>query len=254
MKGVLARLLGRPRPAPSRVPDGALIYAIGDVHGRADLLDELLDLIARDAGERRAEIILLGDYVDRGSDSRGVIDRVLALPARGFAATALKGNHEGAMLAFLDDPASGPLWGQHGGGATLVSYGVPAPANRLDLDAWARASETLATALPPAHLAFLRGLATSARRGDYAFVHAGVRPGVPLAEQAEQDLLWIRDPFLSHRGPHEATIVHGHTPEKAAHLGRHRIGIDTGAYWTGRLTALRLEGEERRLLQTGGDA
>ena len=241
--------------APSTTGD-ALVYAVGDVHGRLDLLNRLIVQICADvvqcAPTHRPSLIFLGDYVDRGPASCGVIDRILALneePA--FAVRALKGNHEVQMLAFLDDPEQGPAWAQFGGAETLVSYGVAPPQARTDIGAWDEARVALAEAIPPSHLAFLRSLELAVVCGDYVFVHAGLRPGMALEEQSERDLLWIRDEFLSHPGPHAKVVVHGHTPEMEPYNGPHRIGIDTGAYATGTLTAVRLHGEDRRILHTG---
>lgn len=222
------------------------------MHGRLDLLEPLLADIAADARESGGKplIVMLGDYVDRGPRSRGVVERLIALAADpAFETRLLKGNHEEALLRFLDDPAFGAVWMENGGGPTLADYGVQPPAARTDEAAWTRARDAFADALPPAHLAFYRGLELMVTAGDYAFVHAGVRPGVALEDQAERDLLWIRQDFLSAPGPFGKAIVHGHTPAEEAQLTPHRLGIDTGAYATGVLTAVRLEGQERRLMQ-----
>lgn len=229
---------------------------MGDVHGRLDLLDPLLERIRLDAADlepaNRPVLVFVGDYVDRGAASRGVIERVIELEAGdGFEVRALKGNHEEALLAFLADPAFGPTWIEHGGAQTLSSYGVTPPILRMDGEAWDKARDALAEAMPPAHLAFLRRLELTAVIGDFLFVHAGVRPGVPLEAQREPDLLWIRQDFLNASGPFGKIVVHGHTPAEAAFLGEHRIGIDTGAYATGVLTAVRLEDDDRRLIQVG---
>lgn len=227
---------------------------MGDVHGRLDLLDPLLDRILQDArdmeGSTRPVLVFVGDYVDRGAASKGVIDRVIGLQAgTDFEVKALKGNHEEAMLAFLDDPDFGPTWIEHGGAQTLASYGVTPPILRMDTLAWEKARDAFAEAVPPAHLAFLGALELMAVVGDYVFVHAGLRPGVPLEAQREPDLLWIRQDFLNAARPFEKIVVHGHTPVEEPFLGEHRIGIDTGAYATGVLTAVRLEDGERRLIQ-----
>ena len=245
-----------PAAAESRAPDGMLVYAVGDIHGRSDLLDALLALIVEDAAVAgsglRPTLVFLGDYVDRGPDSKGVIERLSQLGCTGgLAVESLRGNHEEALLGFLDDPLTGAGWAEYGGDATLRSYGVAAPRLRTDTAGWKAAREAFAEALPRAHVDWLSTLAPSSEIGDYLFVHAGVRPGVPLAQQTERDLLWIREPFLSWTGPHDRVIVHGHTPTEGAHLSPWRIGLDTGAYATGRLTALRLQGADRRLIQTG---
>jgi serine/threonine protein phosphatase 1 len=231
---------------------GRVVYAVGDVHGRLDLLEPLLADIMADARESGGKplLVMLGDYVDRGPQSKGVVERLIALSADpAFETRLLKGNHEEALLRFLDDPAFGAVWMENGGGPTLADYGVQPPAARTDEAAWTRARDAFADALPPAHLAFYRGLELMVTAGDYAFVHAGVRPGVALEDQAERDLLWIRQDFLSAPGPFGKAIVHGHTPAEEAQLTPHRLGIDTGAYATGVLTAVRLEGTERRLMQ-----
>lgn len=250
----LFRTLGRrPEPKPAST-DGRRLYAVGDVHGRLDLLDPLLDLIRQDAAdlgdEAKPVLIFVGDYVDRGAYSKGVIDRVIELQGGSeFEVRALKGNHEEAMLAFLADPNFGPTWTEHGGAQTLASYGVTPPIFRMDDKEWEKACEAFAEVLPPAHFAFLTGLELMVIFGDYVFVHAGLRPGVPLEAQREQDLLWIRQDFLGVDRPFEKIVVHGHTPTEEAFLGRRRIGIDTGAYATGVLTAVRLDAGERRFIQ-----
>lgn len=227
---------------------------MGDVHGRLDVLGPLLEDIVRDAAESAGEapplLVFLGDYVDRGPDSKGVVDLVLQMQALArFEVRALKGNHEEAFLTFLDDPAFGAAWLEHGGATTLASYGVQPPAQRTDLEGWTRARDTLAAVLPPEHRRFYEGLELMVTEGDYAFVHAGVRPGVPLSQQAERDLLWIRQEFLEERGAFEKVIVHGHTPLEEPQLTPTRLGVDTGAYATGVLTAVRLMGEDQRILQ-----
>lgn len=252
---MFARLFRRPKdhePAPST--GGRRIYAVGDVHGRLDLLGPLLHDIAEDAiaspPTQRPLLIMLGDYVDRGPASKGVVDLILQMKAWAkFEVRALKGNHEEALLQFLVEPTFGSAWFDHGGAATLASYGVQPPAQRTDPAAWQAASEAFAAALPAEHKAFYEGLELMVTVGDYAFVHAGVRPGVPLAEQAERDLLWIRQEFLADRGRFEKVIVHGHTPMEQPQLTPARLGVDTGAYATGVLTAVRLDGEDQRIMQ-----
>ena len=253
----MRRLFARAGPAkPPKTPStgGALVYAVGDVHGRLDLLEPLIAAIRKDAersaGETRPILVFIGDYVDRGPDSRGVIDKVLALQDEGvFEVRALKGNHEEQMLSFLGDPTAGPPWLQFGGAETLLSYGVIPPVGRSDPDGWEATRLALDAALPASHRSFLEGLELAILCGDYVFVHAGVRPGVPLIEQSEHDLLWIRDDFLSSDRPIEKIVVHGHTPEPEPFIGRNRIGIDTGAYATNVLTAVRLCGTEQSMLQ-----
>lgn len=247
------RRVREPAAAP-RVPDGLVVYAIGDVHGERDLLDGLLADIAADARGRKElapVVVLLGDYVDRGPDSRGVIERLVGDPLPGFTLRFLKGNHEEAMLGFIDDPAGSVDWLRFGGTETLGSYGVRASVAAADADRCRVLRDLLGARLPDEHLHFLRSLETCVVYGDYAFVHAGIRPGRRLAAQDPQDLLWIRAPFLDSTVRHEKIIVHGHTIVDRPDLRHNRIGIDTGAYATGRLTALVLEGESVRFLQRG---
>jgi len=240
---------------PPCVPAGQRLYVVGDIHGRLDLLDRMLDLIARDAAAARGGVqhtlVFLGDYVDRGPDSAGVVDRLCAgPPLPGFGSVCLKGNHEERMLLFLTDVRSGAAWLRFGGRECLGSYGVRQPAGQEEADWLPQAQAAFRAALPPGHLAFLRALRLSLRVGDYLFVHAGIRPGVPLDRQDAEDLLWIREPFLSSDADHGAVIVHGHTIRTVPETLSNRIGIDTGAYESGRLSCLVLEGTDRRFLGT----
>lgn len=252
---MFARLFSREkaREAPPST-GGRLVYAVGDVHGRLDVLGPLLhdiaqDAVAANAGERPL-LVFLGDYVDRGADSKGVVDLVLQMKSWAkFEVRALKGNHEEALLQFLGEPTFGQTWLDHGGAATLASYGVQPPAQRTDPEAWVKTRDAFALVLPAEHRTFYETLELMFTVGDYAFVHAGVRPGVPLDRQEERDLLWIRQEFLAERGRFEKVIVHGHTPMEAPQLTPFRLGVDTGAYATGVLTAVRLEGETQRVMQ-----
>jgi serine/threonine protein phosphatase 1 len=250
---MIGRILSSRDRGPPAAPRGTRLYAVGDIHGRADLLEQMQLLVTNDAERHRAErnvIIYLCDYVDRGPQSREVIDRLLRHPLPGFESVHLMGNHEDVMLRFLDDISLGPGWLRFGGMATLASYGIDPP------DAFAapgdllRAQEELRRGLPREHLAFLRGLRLLYEEGDYAFVHAGVKPGVPLAAQRENDMLWIRDEFLDSEEPFGRIVVHGHTITDDPDVRANRIGIDTGAFLTGRLTALAAEGTEWSFLQT----
>ena len=234
---------------------GRTVYAVGDVHGRLDLLDILLGMMKADAerhapGER-AILVMLGDYVDRGPDSRGVIERVMELVRdHDFETTALLGNHERAMLDFLKDPAVHKAWLSYGGRETIQSYGVTPVASNAHDDELIDCAAKLESQVAP-HLEFLRSLKLSHTVGNYAFVHAGVRPGVGLEEQVEHDLLWIRTPFLTtdrHGLPYR--VVHGHTPEPIVRIGVDRIGLDTGAYASGILSAARIKDAEVDVIDT----
>ncbi len=239
-----------------RTPEGCRIYAVGDIHGRADLLDRLLGIIGNDLDRHppagRVITVFLGDYVDRGPASRGVIDRLISLQERGGDVVLLKGNHEVLFERFLkseNDDDENYLY-VNGGMATLSSYGVETAGGRhAAIDAMRHLADAT---VPDAHKRFLAGLPLSARFGDYFFVHAGVRPGVPLEEQHEDDMLWIRGEFLRHAGDFGAVVVHGHTPVEAPEMLPNRIGIDTGAVFTGRLTSVVLEDESVRFLNTRG--
>ncbi len=225
-------------PAPASLPRGQRVYAIGDVHGCLDRLQALHRAVADDIATRPiafSTLIHLGDYVDRGPDSAGVVSLLAErpMPAGIGAVVNLIGNHEEMMLAALDD-RSPPVvrhWLLNGGEATLHSFGL---GDTVDPAAWAGR-------LPADRLAFLRRLALTHRVGGYFFVHAGVRPGIPLAAQIRDDLLWIRQPFLSATTPFEAVVVHGHTPAPVPEVRRNRIGIDTGAVMGGVLTCAVLE-------------
>ncbi len=242
------RLYGR-RTAPS-IPAGHRVYIVGDIHGCAELLDRLLKLVIVDsgAGPAKQSLVFVGDYVDRGPDSRGVIERLLSLP-RQFEPHFLRGNHDQAVLDFLKDPEFYRTWKGFGGQETLLSYGVRPP-KFDDIKSIGEAHAQFLAAFPEAHLRFLEALELSREIGDYFVVHAGVRPGVALGAQNSEDLLWIRDNFLFSDNDFGKIIVHGHTPVEAPIRRRNRIGIDTGAYATGRLTALILEGSDWRFLHT----
>jgi serine/threonine protein phosphatase 1 len=235
------------------VPADSRVYAVGDIHGRLDLLEEIQGLILDDAAtapERRKVIVYVGDYIDRGPNPRSVVERLAGRPLPGFEGVHLMGNHEAMMLDFLRDIEAGPGWMWNGGGATLRSYGVAAPRSWTDTKQLEAARRGLAEALPDSHRAFLERLALSHREGDYLFAHAGIRPGVPLDAQEPHDLIWIRDEFLFSRSDHGAVVVHGHTIVDVPMRLPNRIAIDTGAYLTGRLTCLVLAGERVAAMQT----
>ena len=235
------------------MPAGRRIYAIGDIHGRLDLLQTLLGEIERDAAaapDLDKTVVYLGDYVDRGMKSRQVIDHLLDQPLPGFQAVHLGGNHEAVMLKFLADAGIGPVWLRLGGDMTLFSYGIALAATDATPESIEEARATLRDRLPRRHFRFLRRLQRTHTVGDYLFVHAGIRPGVPLDQQEAGDLIWIRDKFLASKADHGKVVVHGHSPVRQVQFRDNRISIDTGAYATGRLTALVLEGATRRLLAT----
>jgi serine/threonine protein phosphatase 1 len=253
------RLFGlRPAVQPGTIPAGQAVYAIGDVHGRLDLLDDLLVRIRQDADQHASDsarsLVFLGDYVDRGSESRGVVERVLIDPLPGFTTVRLMGNHEEAMLAFLDGESDGLDWLSFGGLETLMSYGVPLRSLPHTQEAVTALREALAEAVPAGHVKFLRACVLHYSVGDYVFVHAGVRPGISLERQTSTDLMWIRDDFLRARIPlPNHVVVHGHTICDLPQNRGHRINIDTGAFVSGRLTCLVLRGRERRFLSTADD-
>ena len=243
----------RVEAAAPAVPAGTRVYAVGDIHGRVDLLRMLHGLIHDDAYRRQAPrnvVVYLGDYVDRGQESRAVIDVLLNEPLPGFESHHLKGNHEDIMLRFLDDTSVGPSWLSFGGMETLRSYGIDPPHPYAPAAELQRAQRALAERLPRPHLDFLRRLQLSHAEGDYLFVHAGVKPGVPLEAQREEDLLWIRDEFLRSEASFGHIVVHGHTISRDPDVRRNRIGVDTGAFMSDRLTALAAEGTGWFFLQT----
>ncbi len=235
-----------PRPA---LPPGMRAYAVGDVHGRLDLFAALADAIDADDAARDAAqttVVLLGDLVDRGPDSAGVIAHARAWAAR-RTVRLLTGNHEEMFLEALDKDEVLRHFLRFGGRETVLSYPVdPEEYTRSDL---AETRALMHAAIPAEDLAFLRAGEDMVELGDYLFVHAGIRPGVDLAEQTAADLRWIREPFLSHGESHGCVVVHGHTITDQPDLRANRIGIDTGAYRTGCLTALGLQGETRWLIE-----
>ncbi len=226
--------------APGSLPVGQRVYAIGDVHGCADRLDALHALIGEDLAARpvaEPTVVHLGDYIDRGQDSAGVLARLL----RGWRGAPvprvvnLRGNHEAMLLAALDDaaPSSGLHWLTNGGADSLASWGV---SPRSPPAEWRRR-------IPADQLALIRDVAPFHRQGGYVFVHAGLRPGVPMERQTTEDMLWIREPFLSFAGDLPGVVVHGHTPERTPTIRPNRIGVDTGAVMGGVLTCAVLEAD-----------
>lgn len=236
-----------------RAPTATRVYAVGDVHGHLDLLSQMRDMISEDVKADRRErnvIVYLGDYIDRGPDSRGVVELLLNEPLVGIEEIHLKGNHEDFMLQFLDDPLIGEQWYLNGGDTTLASYGVERTVMTEGSDRFIAVRDRLRSKLPVEHLAFLRSLAMYHVEGDYLFVHAGIRPGRPMEKQEAHDVMWIRGEFLSSDADHGYCVVHGHSISPEPELRRNRIGIDTGAFYTGRLTGLVLDGAEGRFLRT----
>jgi serine/threonine protein phosphatase 1 len=231
------------------VPDGTLVYCVGDIHGRDDLLRDMAERVGADLKTRpfdHAVTVFLGDYIDRGPGSKRVLER-LASGEWPTSIIALAGNHEDFLKEFLDDARVLDFWRSQGGLATLHSYEVdvrPAMAGR-DFE---KVRADFTTCFPKHHRDFLEALRISVSIGDYFFCHAGVRPGVALDRQNRDDLLNIREPFLTSEAEHGKLIVHGHTPTVAPEIRPNRIGIDTAAYATGRLTCLILEGDEQRFL------
>lgn len=241
--------LQMPRRTRPRIPDGVRIYAIGDIHGRADLLTQMFQRIDEDVAAYPAAQtieIFLGDYVDRGPDSREVL-ALLIDRGRTHRTVCLKGNHETYPVQFLQRPEILLDWQQLGGLQTLMSYGI-APSISRDASQHEKLSLDFQKALPVSHRLFLENLKHSYTCEDFFFVHAGVRPGVPLAKQSTEDMLWIREDFLQHQGDFGKIVVHGHTPMLEPEIHPNRVNIDTGAYATGRLTCLVIEGDEMFLL------
>jgi len=237
-----------------RIPEDCRVYAIGDLHGRFDLLQRLHRLIEEDAAAAppvaRKAAVYLGDYVDRGPESRAVVDCLLGAPLPGFEAVFLKGNHEDMLLRFVETGELADVWLMNGGQETLESYGVEAVPFTWDRKRIAAMRQAFRAALGSRHLGFFRSLETVRRIGDYVFVHAGLLPGVPVERQHADDCLWVRTEFLMCKAPFEGLVVHGHSIVPEPQFLANRIAIDTGAYRTGRLTCLVLEGTSRRLLST----
>lgn len=254
MLGRLFKKAAISRPLDTaRVPDGVRVYAIGDIHGRNDLLQALLAQIDADDAARGAadtQIIFLGDLVDRGPESAAVIETAMALKASGRKVRFLAGNHEEVFVKACRERDTKTLrfFLKIGGDATLQSYPITR-SEYIDLDL-EQLAERLETLVPEAHLAFLESFEDMVVIGDYAFVHAGIRPGVKLAEQKKSDLRWIREEFVGQRGDLEKVIIYGHTIYESVDERGSRIGIDTGAYDSGKLTAIGLEAGDRWYLQT----
>lgn len=253
---MLKRLLRKKKPSrpidSATVPEGRRVYAIGDVHGRNDLLKKLLDKIIKDDGERdsaESEIIFLGDLVDRGPDSAGVIDTAMQTKEIFGNVRFLMGNHEEVYLAAAaGNEKSVRFFNRIGGRETILSYEITMK-EYMELD-MTQLAQRIPELFPQEHIDFIAGFEDQITVGDYAFVHAGIRPGVPLSEQRPKDLRWIREEFLSAQEAHEKVIVYGHTINDDVVETGTRIGIDTGAYYSEKLTALALQGPERWYLDT----
>jgi len=238
----------------ARMPDGVRLYAVGDVHGRLDLLLALEQAIVEDAldgpANRKFFLVYLGDYVDRGADSRGVIDYLLMPPPQPFDRILLLGNHDAWMRDFLAGAAVGPSWLRFGGDATVASYDTAIDYSKPDDERIVDVQTRFAGKVSAAHRRFLQDLELGFSLGDYFFCHAGIRPGVTLDQQIESDLIWMREPFLSWDGPANKVVVHGHTITEEPVIRHNRIGIDTGAFASEILTCLVLEGDSQRFIVT----
>ncbi|WP_042001694.1 metallophosphoesterase family protein [Streptomyces sp. AcH 505] len=232
----------KPTTKPS-LPDGVRIYALSDIHGCADLLAEMLAVIDADMAHsppHHAIEVFLGDYIDRGPDSRATLD-LLIKRSRHRNTVLLRGNHEAFLMDVIRDPSRLGDWLRVGGQQTLTSYGLT-PTLSPDPQEQAILVRQLVSSMPPDHLTFLKRLRLTFTCGDFFFTHAGVRPGVPITEQQEADLLWIRDEFLHSQEDFGKYVVHGHTPVRAPEILVNRANIDTGAYATGNLTLLSIQG------------
>ena len=241
--GMLQILKKTPWRKHPRIPTGLRFYVVGDIHGRADALRNVFSRIDADRAAwqfKRPVQIFLGDYVDRGPASREVLE-LLSERSHMYETVLLRGNHEVMFLEFFGNPAMLDLWRQNGGLQTLISYGLK-PSLRPNAEEQRELAENLAIRVPRAHRQFIAAMPTSFSCGDFFFVHAGVRPGTPLKEQKEEDLLWIREDFLLHERDFEKVIVHGHTPVLEPDVRSNRINLDLGAYATGKLACMVIEG------------
>ncbi len=248
----------------SFAPEGQCIYAIGDIHGRRDLLEKLIDKIDEDSkdltGITSRTLIFLGDYIDRGLQSRDVIDLLLGDRLAEFERVFLMGNHEEALLRFLQDASFGKQWVRYGGAETLYSYGFQPPNVRANMDsqeamqaaarAWDKVWTEFRERFPDEHRKFFESLQHYYVAGDYLFVHAGLRPETPVERQSVRDMLWIRDEFLESPVRFDQVVVHGHTPAEAIYRDNRRIGLDTGAFISSKLSAARFLGDDVSFLTT----
>lgn len=255
LKGLFGKTSDQRVSHNAAVPEGMRVYCVGDIHGRVDLLDQLHRKILDDAQQATASasriLIYLGDYIDRGLNSREVVDRLIDSPLPGFQTVTLRGNHDQFMIDFLDNPECGEAWLKYGGEATLYSYGVMPPTDAASRDSLAALRDQLLEAVPARHISFLANCQLAHEIGDYLFVHAGVDPAKPLDRQNARDLMWVRDKFLKSDADLGKVVVHGHSVSDDPDIRRNRIGIDTGACYSDRLTCLVLEGRARRFIATG---
>lgn len=237
----------------AKTPENHRLYAVGDIHGRLDLLTRLLAMIEEDAQKhpkKEKKLIFLGDYVDRGVDSRGVIERLTGTFEGGLAPLFVRGNHDDMMLRFLKGEIDvATSWLQFGGAAAVASYGIN-PFGLQRKEKLPTLREALTKAMPKSHREFLENTLYAVTFGDYYFVHAGVKPGVKLDKQKRENQMWIRDEFLTYPKGMGKMIVHGHTIQPQPVVKPNRIGIDTGAYASGHLTCLIMDGERRGFFST----
>lgn len=234
----------RARLQAEQMPD--VIYAVGDVHGCFDELQRLEEIIVNDADKITGEkwIVMLGDYVDRGPQSASVLDHLMSKAPKSFRRICLAGNHDVMMLGAMTQTDIRQSWLKFGGWETLHSYGISTDKDSLPRPSSRQFDAILQSRIPDEHIEFLQSMAASLQVGDYFFAHAGIRPDIPLDAQVEQDLLWIRDDFLSAELYPKPTIVHGHTPSTEPQIAPGRIGVDTACYASGRLTAVKLRKNE----------
>lgn len=231
-------------------PEGVRLYAVGDIHGCHELMSKMHQRIMAEIMTDQPpdwRVIYLGDYIDRGPASRQVLDFLASATQSDSRIVALAGNHDIGFLDFLAEPSPDSLFANNGGDATAFSYGVDLHVRSPE--AFAQTSESLRKAVPEEHLTFMRGLRLSVTFGDFFFCHAGIRPGIPLADQSSEDLVWIRERFRRHTGLHPKVVVHGHTPVTGVEIMPNRVNLDTGACFTGRLSAMVFEGSRKRLLE-----
>lgn len=253
MFGFLQKWFGKKNQRTSHTPEDTCIYAVGDIHGRFDLLESLQQQILEDSQKRKCSrklLLYVGDYIDRGFQSKEVITHLLEKPLEGFEIIHLKGNHEDALLTFLEEPEKAAAWLLWGGDATLQSYGVGLHDSKRKRRSPAELAADLRIKIPEQHLEFLQSLKLSHQEGDYVFVHAGLRPGVELANQQPEDMMMIREPFIFSKLAFPYTVVFGHTIFTEPFMENDRIGIDTGAYASGKLTAVVLEDSDVAFLNT----